>query len=87
MMAMRIPLVSCNVYGLAEIVKHEDNALVPQENTPPQVANCIEELTRDKTLRQTLIENASVSVQQFDIPGLVAQINQIYRTIEETLTQ
>ena len=81
MMAMKIPFVSCNVYGLAEIVTHGQNALVPQENAPPQIADCIEKLICDEALRQSLVKNAFTSVQQFDVANLVAQISQIYRDI------
>ncbi|MHC5173199.1 MAG: glycosyltransferase family 4 protein [Planctomycetota bacterium] len=81
MMAMKTPLVSCNAYGLAEIVTDGQNALVPQENTPSQIADCIEKLICDEALRQSLIENALAWVQQFDMFNLVAHINQIYRDV------
>ena len=83
-MAMKIPLVSCSVHGLAEIATHGQNALVPQKNTPPEISTCIERLTCDETLRQSLVENAFCSVQQFGVPNLVAKINDIYHTTTET---
>ncbi|MFZ9012291.1 MAG: glycosyltransferase family 4 protein, partial [Anaerohalosphaeraceae bacterium] len=52
-MSMKIPLVSCNVYGLAEIVMDRKNALIPQKNAPSQIADCIEQLTHNETLRQS----------------------------------
>ena len=83
-MSMKIPLVSCNVYGLAEIVMDRKNALIPQKNAPSQIADCIEKLICDEALRQSLVENGLASVQQFDVPNLVTQINQIYRSIVNT---
>ncbi|MHC5184817.1 MAG: glycosyltransferase family 4 protein, partial [Planctomycetota bacterium] len=80
-MSMKIPLVSCNVYGLAEIVTHGQNALVPQENAPPKIADCIEKLICDEALRQSLVENGLASVQQFDVSNLVTQTSQIYRNL------
>ena len=80
MMAMKTPLVSCNVYGLDEIVTDRKNALVPQENTPPQIADCIEQLTHNEKLRQSLTKNGLASAQKFDVFRLVTQINHIYRS-------
>lgn len=83
-MSMKIPLVSCNVYGLAEIVMDRKNALIPEKNAPSQICGCIERLIHEEELRQSLIENALISVQRFDIANLVTEINDIYHTATET---
>lgn len=81
-MSMKIPLVSCNIYGLKEIVKHRKNTLIPHKNTPEEICKCIEELMQDETLRQSLTEKASAFVQQFDISHLIEDINRIYRKLK-----
>lgn len=81
LMSMKIPLVSCTVYGLAEIVTHKYNALVPEKNEPEQICRCLEELIRDEKLRQSLIENGIKSVQSFDVSKFVLTMNQIYRRL------
>lgn len=80
-MSMKVPLVSCDVSGLAEIVQNEHNALVPRENTPTYICECIERLTADRALKERLVENASACVQNFSIPRLVGHVNEIYRDI------
>ncbi len=80
-MSMKTPLMSCNVYGLAEIVTHGQNALVPKNNAPPEISVCIEEIISDNTLKKTLTKNAFRDVQNFSIPKLVHQIECVYQQI------
>jgi glycosyltransferase involved in cell wall biosynthesis len=84
LMSMNVPLVSWNVYGLAEIVNHRKNALIPSENSPQRISDCLLELIKDATLRQSLTENASVSVQKFEVPNFIARINETFRSILQT---
>lgn len=81
MMSMKIPLVSNDIYGLAEIASNEENALVPTENTPAAICSCIERLIGNHALRQTLIENAEKTACQFDIAHLITKLDAIYRTV------
>ena len=83
LMSMKIPLVSCDVYGLAEIVAHKHNALVLKENTPAQICEHLNTLIGDPLLRQTLVENAAETARDFSIPRLVLHINEIYREIAD----
>ncbi len=83
MMSMKIPLVSNNIYGLAEIASDEENALIPAQNTPTEICSCLERLIEDETLRQSLAEHAAVTAQQFDVSQLVLKVNGIYRDITQ----
>jgi glycosyltransferase involved in cell wall biosynthesis len=82
-MSMKIPLVSCNIYGLAEVVIDKHNALVPQKNAPLEICNCLEQLIKDEKLRLSLIKGGFCFVQTFDVSELVNKINRIYSTISK----
>lgn len=86
-MSMKIPLVSCTVYGLAEVIKSGQNALVPHENTPPEICASLLELIKDTTLRKSLTENASVSVQRFSISNMTTELNGVYHATADTRTR
>lgn len=79
--SMKVPLVSCDVYGLAEVVENEVNALVPKENEPGEVAECILRIVSDKALRCRLTEEGIKTAQRFGIDRCVNRVEEIYRRI------
>ncbi len=81
MMSMKVPLVSSDVEGLAELVQDRKTALALKNNTPKEIAAKILELAADDNLKGQLQENASSFCQQFGIPHFANQINDIYREI------
>ncbi|MCF7954855.1 MAG: glycosyltransferase [Phycisphaerae bacterium] len=81
LLSMKIPLVSCNVYGLAEVVEDMQNALVPADNKPGKIAECIERVVSDDQLRQSLTENGSETAKNFSIDRCVNAVEDIYRDI------
>lgn len=83
LMSLKIPVVSNNVYGLAEIVSDNDNALVPKTNTPADICDCLLRLINDPALRQSLAQRALRTAHRFDVCRLVAEVNAAYRTITQ----
>jgi len=81
LMSMRVPLVTSRADGLAEIVTDGHTALAPCENTPEQLARCIERLVQELPLRDELNGNAAIKVQEFSVPRLVDRIANIYKMV------
>ncbi|MFC1782087.1 glycosyltransferase family 4 protein [Planctomycetota bacterium] len=81
MMRMRVPLVCSGVEGLAEIVTHEETALVPDENDPPEIARCVERLVNDKELHNKLADAAYQFTERFGINEYVRAVEQVYREV------
>jgi len=77
-MRAKIPLVASGVDGLAEIVTHEQTALVPADNTPRQTADCVERLTHDKELARKLTEAAFQVSERYGVAQYVKTIENIY---------
>ena len=80
-MSMKIPLVSSDVYGLAEIVENMRNALVPSENKPDYIAECIERIISDSQLRFQLKEKGSETASNFSIHTCVEAVENIYNDL------
>ena len=81
-LSMRVPLVSCDVYGLAEVVEHEVNALVPEGNGPGEIAECILRVAGDGELRAKLVEQGGVTAERFGIDRCVERVEEIYRKLK-----
>ena len=77
-MRMKVPIVSSGVDGLAELVSDGNTGLVPNENSPEQIASAIESLLNNKQLREELIGNAYSFSEQFSIDKHVAKLQSIY---------
>jgi hypothetical protein len=61
-MAMRKPLITTQVGGMPEIVKHEDTGLLVPPRDPSALANAILRLFNDTELQIKLAENAYIQV-------------------------
>jgi glycosyltransferase involved in cell wall biosynthesis len=82
LLSMKIPLVSCDVYGLAEVVEDMGNALVPAENKPDQIAECIERIRSDEQLKRSLTQAGSITAQKFSVNRCVQAVEDIYRGLQ-----
>lgn len=80
-MRMKIPMVASGVEGLAELVDHEQNALVPSHNTPQEIAECIRRLVGDADLREKLIDNAYRFTEGFGVSQCVNAVWDAYMEI------
>lgn len=83
-MRTRVALVCSGVEGMAELVENEVTALVAAENTPAEIARCIEQLAGDPALRKSLADNAYGFCQQFSVENHVKTIQKIYLEIADS---
>ena len=66
-MAMKLPVISTPIAGLAEIVEHGTSGLLVPPEDPVALADGIEQLTRDRALADMLGENARQRIEsRFD---------------------
>ena len=81
MMRMRVPLVCSGVEGLAEIVRHEETGLIPQENSPQYIAECVERLAGDEALRGRLSAAGYELAGRFGVKEYVRAVEEVYRQV------
>lgn len=78
-MACKIPVLSHNFPAANELLQHEKNGLL-YYNVKDAVYK-LQLLNSDKELRSTLVENAFLFVQQFDITLMNKKIEEVYKTV------
>jgi len=79
-MASGTPVVSTARGGQAELLRHEDNALVVEPESPKQIAAAIERLRADDRLRHHLVTTALRDVrEQHSLDGYVRRIERVLR--------
>jgi|CXWL01.1.fsa_nt_gi glycosyltransferase involved in cell wall biosynthesis len=69
--ARGLPLISTSVGGCADLLKHEENALIVPPADPTAIAHSIDRLILDSTLRTTLIRGGyeTARAATFDVAG------------------
>jgi len=77
-MQMRIPVIASAVGGLVEIIRHEETGILLSELSPEAIAQAVEQLARDSTLRESLAEKAEAFSRKFDGREQLRQLTQIY---------
>jgi len=80
-MSMRRPIVSTNVDGLGEILRHEDTALLVSPRDSEGLALAIEELIMDSQKAERLASRAQEESQNFDCQRMVEQIQGVYEKL------
>jgi glycosyltransferase involved in cell wall biosynthesis len=81
-MAMRLPVVSTTSGAIREIVDHELNGLLVPPNDEHALADALERLLRDTTLRRRLGEAARQQIEaRFDIDRNVEQRATLFRSL------
>ncbi|MBI2410341.1 MAG: glycosyltransferase family 4 protein [Candidatus Kerfeldbacteria bacterium] len=80
-MAAGKPIVASRVDGLAEILQHEKTALLVDMQQPKTVAQQIDRLLAEPTLRAHLGATAKQDAQRFDIAKTVEQYQQLYKEL------
>lgn len=63
-MAMEMPVISTDISGIPELIKHQVNGLLVAEKDPPAMADAIELLLGDAALRQRLGRAARQTVRK-----------------------
>ena len=80
-MAMGLPIVSTTVDGLAEVLRHRENALQVPPRDPEALAAGILELVDDAALARKLGLRAEEDSRRFDVCATVRALEAIYREL------
>lgn len=81
-MALRKPVISTLVGGLAEFLKDKQNGLAVDTHHPGQIAEAIIQLINNKELKDQITENAYLTVcEQFTLQQMVKRTEQIYEQL------
>ncbi len=85
--AMGLPLVGTDHSGIGEIVIHEETGLLVPERAPQELANALEKLSKDPSLRKRLAQGARAKVEaEFDLRTQVGKLEELFdRVVEEGL--
>lgn len=81
-MACALPVVSTTVSGIPELVSHERNGLLVPPRDPAALADALERLIQDPSLRRRLgREGRRTVVEEYDIRRSAAQVEAAFREI------
>lgn len=80
-MRMKIPVVASAVGGLVELVRHEQTGILLDELNAENIAEAVDRLVRDSSLRESLINAADVFSRKFDGREQLKQITDIYEKL------
>ena len=78
MMQMRIPVVASAVGGLVEVVRDGETGILLNELSPEAIAEAVDKLVRDSSLREDLADKAEVFSRTFDGREQLRQLTEIY---------
>jgi glycosyltransferase involved in cell wall biosynthesis len=79
-MAMGVPVVATRVSAIPELVEDGTTGLLVSPGDPEQLADAIQRLLTDRSLRERIIENSRQRVRQhFDNRQLIGDLAAIYR--------
>ncbi len=73
-LAMELPVVASNLYGVSQIVKHRYNGLLVEPDDPQDLAMALIELYSDKDLYNRLKENTRKSVLKNNWKDIIEKI-------------
>ena len=82
-MAAGVPVIGTNVGGIPEIIQNGSNGLLVPVESPDSLAEAINRLLEDASLRKQLTENALATLDQFDVPGMMECTFRLYREVVE----
>jgi glycosyltransferase involved in cell wall biosynthesis len=80
-MSMRLAIISTNVDGLGEILRHEKNALLVSPKNPEQLAAAIEDLLVNPAKADYLAHRAQRDSKNFDIQRTIDCLQNIYDSL------
>jgi glycosyltransferase involved in cell wall biosynthesis len=72
-MAAGVPVVATDVPGIRDVVRHDQNGLLATCSDPISLAACVGRIVRDRSLRQRLIDTATLRVQEHYTWDMVIQ--------------
>ncbi len=80
-MRMKIPVIASPVGGLAEVVQHNKTGILLDNLNAENIADAVNTLMQDNSLRESLIENAEVFSRKFNGAEQLKQITSIYEKL------
>lgn len=81
-MSMKKPVIATNIYGINEIVKHNKTGLLVDIKSPEQIVKSIKLLYNNKNLRDRLINNAYLMVQnKFELNRQVKKVEELFKKV------
>ncbi len=79
-MAMGVPVVATRVSAIPELVEDGINGLLVSPRDPEQLADAVQRLLTDQSLRERVIENGRARIRRyFDNRRLIADLAAVYR--------
>ena len=70
-MESKMPVIGTSVGGIPDIIKHEINGILVNEKDPISIARAIERIFSDNILREKIIKNSQVTINEF-LPETIA---------------
>ncbi|MCP4260943.1 MAG: glycosyltransferase family 4 protein [Planctomycetes bacterium] len=80
-MRMKIPVIASPVGGLLEIVQHNKTGILLDSLSAANIAQAVNSLMQDNSLRKNLAENAELFSRKFDGTEQLKQITDIYEQL------
>lgn len=80
-MRMKVPIIASQVGGLVELVQHEQTGVLLDSLTVENIADAVDTLAGDGSLRGRLAETAEVFSRRFDGKEQLRQITDIYEKL------
>jgi len=80
-MRMKVPVIASPVGGLVEVVQHKKTGIVLDNLNAENIADAVDTLVQENSLRETLVENAEVFSRKFNGAEQLKQITSIYEKL------
>jgi len=80
-MRMKIPVIASAVGGLVEVVQHKKTGMLLDKLNAENIADAVNTLAQDNSLRESLVENAEVFSRKFNGAEQLKQITSIYEKL------
>jgi len=79
-MAAGLPCVATNVEGNYEIVHDQQNGILVESNNVEALANTLQKLSIDQTLRETLGQQASLDIMELSFENMIKKYEELFVT-------
>ena len=80
-MRMKIPVVAAAVGGLVELIRHEETGILLDKLNAENIAEAVDRLVRESSLRESVINTADVFSRRYDGQEQLKQIADIYEKL------
>lgn len=82
-MASKVAVVATHTGGIPEIVKHNETGLCVEPQNAVKLAESVSELITNKALKERLIQNAWLMLQDFSIAGMCEKTIEVYTGLSQ----